>query len=78
MLIAGLSFGTASPAGKVDSVVSKPSRITLATEEDMERDFGSGKLLIDFPVRPPDYRPPSSAEQTPTAEPPEEDQSTGS
>jgi hypothetical protein len=31
----------------------KNSRITLTTDEDLERDFGPGRVVIGFPVRPP-------------------------
>jgi len=30
----------------------QPSRVVLATDEDLERDFGPSKLVFGFPVRP--------------------------
>jgi len=49
--------------------MSARSQMRLATEEDLQRDFGSERLLIGFPVRPP-----SSSDQAPTAEPPAEEE----
>jgi hypothetical protein len=51
--------------------MSKRSRVVTATEQDLQRIYGSERLLIGFPVRPP-----SSGDSTPPTEEPhaEEDQ----
>jgi hypothetical protein len=49
------------------------SQRRLATEEDLQRDFGSGRLVIGFPVRPP-----SSGVTPPEAEQPPGDQNSTS
>ena len=45
------------------------SNFSLATEQDLLEDFGSDKLAIGFPVRPPvDEAPPSTEAQLPESE----------
>ena len=55
--------------------MNERSQMRLATEEDLQRIYGSEQLLIGFPVRPPanDDAPPE-AEQPPA----DEDQSASS
>jgi hypothetical protein len=50
--------------------MSEQTRIRLATDDDLERVFGPGRLVIGFPVRPPAEQEPQSAE--PPAEPGEQ------
>lgn len=49
--------------------MSKRSQIRSATQEDLDRLFGSGNLMIGFPVRPP-----SSGDTPPTEEPSAEEE----
>ena len=46
--------------------MSEDSRVRSATDEDLARDFGPGRLLIGIPVRPPVEEPPT--EQPPADE----------
>jgi hypothetical protein len=69
----------AQAARRGRGLMSKRSRVVTATEEDLERIYGSERLLIGFPVRPPGWRPPSSGVTPPEAEqPPGDENSTSS
>jgi hypothetical protein len=43
--------------------MSEQSRMRLATDEDLERVFGSERLLIGFPIRPSADEAPPPAEE---------------
>ena len=45
--------------------MSKRSQMRLATEEDLELLYGTGRIMIGCPVRPPGWRPPSSGDTSP-------------
>lgn len=42
--------------------MSKRSDVVLGTDEDLDRDFGSGKVLFGSPVRPTIPTPPAQGE----------------
>jgi hypothetical protein len=45
--------------------MSEPYGVRLATDEDLERDFGPERILFGLPVRPPTEDTPPTSEQVP-------------